>query len=61
MKSLLNKSAAREYMLAQSKNLRAGKFTRVSKSFMDAAEASLKNRICEMVKQHPSIGKTLKW
>ncbi len=39
---------------------RAGKFTRVSKDFLDRIEAITKRAIVSEVRRHPSVGKTLK-
>lgn len=60
MKTLLNKAAAREYALEQSRLQRNGRFTRVSKSFVDGLDAVLRTVIAERVRRHPGIGKTLK-
>jgi hypothetical protein len=60
MKSLLNKSACREYALTQSANLRNGRFTRVSEDLIEELESYVRQKIAGMVHRAPSIGKTLK-
>lgn len=56
---LINISHTKQYALDQSKLTRQGKFTRVSKDFLDRIEAKLRNVIAAEVKAHPSVGKTL--
>ena len=41
------------------KQTRAKGFNRVSSSFLDFVEATVKNAIISRVKQQPSVGKTL--
>lgn len=60
MSNLLNKSATKQYALRVSKELRAGKFKRVSKRFLDDLEDTLRRTISSRVQAHPSIGVTLK-
>lgn len=60
MRTLLNKSAVREYALAQSRNLRDGRFTRVSSEFLDELEGHVRAAIAARVHRAPSVGKTLK-
>lgn len=59
MKSVLNKAACREYALEQSKQLRNGRFKRVSKDFLDMLESSLRAKIAAEVHRAPSVGITL--
>jgi len=58
-RSLLNRSAVKDYALSLSSTNRAGKFTRVSKKFLDRMEASFKVHVNDAVHRHPSVGKTL--
>lgn len=60
MRSLLNRAACKEYALEQSRNLRNGRFTRVSKEFLDDVEAHLRAAIAARVHKAPSLGVTLK-
>jgi len=57
---LLNRSAVKKLSLHVSETERAGKFTRVSKEFMERINARLNNVIREEIHRHPSVGKTLK-
>lgn len=59
MKSLINKKACKEYALAQSQKIRNGRFTRVSKEFLDDLEALLRSSIAARVHRAPTKGKTL--
>lgn len=59
MKTMINKAACRAYALEQSKLQRLGRFTRVSKEFLDELEASLRNIIASRVHSAPGKGKTL--
>ncbi len=56
----INVSHVKSEALRVSKELRAGKFTRVGHSFLER----LDRRVCAMVSmevlRHPSVGKTLK-
>ncbi len=56
---LISPSKVRRHALEIAKANRAQKFTRVSKSFLDAVEANAKNFIHGRVMKHPSKGRTL--
>lgn len=59
---LINKAAVRKLAMAhiEERAKKGGrKFTRISQSFYDAAEGSLRNWIASRVHSAPSIGKTL--
>ncbi len=59
MSSLINKSAVRDYALSvDSAKIRG--FDRVSAGFFDRIEAAVRKEIEKQVKEHPSVGKTLK-
>ena len=61
MASILNRSAAKKFILIRFKELRAGPpMTRVSRQYLDKLEAWLKNKILNDINSHPSIGKTFK-
>jgi len=60
VRSLLNHAACREYALEQVKQLRHGRFTRISKEWLDELEGHLKASIAARVHRAASIGKTLK-
>jgi hypothetical protein len=60
MSKLIRTSLFKAYTLEVVKANRAGKFTRVSKEFLDRAERGLRTWIQEAVHRHPSVGKTLK-
>lgn len=58
-RSLLNRAAVRAFALEQSRQLRLGRFTRVSAGWLDDLEAQLRATIARRVHSAPSIGKTL--
>lgn len=55
----INKSAVKELALRCSKELRCGKFTRVSGQFLEEINARLAEHVAHKVKSAPGIGKTL--
>lgn len=57
--SLLCRSKVKAFALEISRTKRAGKFTRVSKDFLDRMEARFKADIHSEIHRHPSVGKTL--
>ena len=57
---LINRREVKRVALLMSDKYRAGKFTRVGKSFLERIEAKANNMIEAEVRSHPSIGKTLK-
>lgn len=57
--SLLNKSKVRAYALEQSRNLRNGRFKRVSKEFIDELEITVRQTIAARVHRAPTKGVTL--
>tara|TARA_R100000458_G_scaffold31613_1_gene29009 strand:+ start:2066 stop:2248 length:183 start_codon:yes stop_codon:yes gene_type:complete len=60
MKNIISRSNVKKLALEVSAQHRAGKFTRVSKDFLDRIEAITKRAIVSEVRRHPSVGKTLK-
>ena len=56
---LLNRSAVKKRALLLSRDTRAGKFTRVSKEFLERINAVVDATIRSEVHRHPSVGKTL--
>jgi len=58
MKSLLNRSACKQFALECAKN-RFHKFTRVSKEFLESIEFNVMATIRQKVAGMPSKGKTL--
>jgi hypothetical protein len=56
---IVSPSKIRDLALAVSKEARQGKFTRVSKDFLDRIEAKTYALVVAEVKAHPSVGKTL--
>lgn len=56
----INRSSVRRFALDYSKTNRAGKFTRVGKSFFERVDAKIRNIISSEVQSHPTVGKTLK-
>lgn len=60
MNNIINRSAVKKLALQLSRDTRAGKFTRVSKEFLDKVNVRLESIIRTEVQSHPSIGKTLK-
>ena len=60
MARLINVTEVKRLALAVSQQQRNGKFTRVSKQFLDRIESKVSVAIAYEVGTHPSIGKTLK-
>lgn len=56
---LLNRSNVKKAALDIAQKERAGKFTRVSKRFLERINDMTLNQIRAEVKRHPSLGKTL--
>jgi hypothetical protein len=56
---LVNRKAVRQLSLDCSTKYRSGKFTRVSKSFLEKIDHAVRQAVEIEVKSHPSIGKTL--
>lgn len=55
----INATRVKKLALEVAKQTRAKGFNRVSSSFLDFVEATVKNAIISRVKQQPSVGKTL--
>lgn len=60
MKNIISRANVKKLALEVSQQNRAGKFTRVSKDFLDRIEAITKRAIVSEVQRHPSVGITLK-
>ena len=61
MANILNRVAARKFVLIRFKELRAGPpITRVSQEYLNNLEAWIKNKIIKDIESHPSIGVTFK-
>lgn len=60
MTTITSPSKVRALALDHSKAMRGGKFTRVSKSFLDRIEAKCRAIVQAEVHAHPSVGRTLK-
>ena len=60
MTSITSPSKVRAYALEASREMRGGKFTRVSKEFLDRMESKLRAIVRDEVHRHPSVGRTLK-
>jgi len=58
--NMIKRSAVRAFAMEVSQLARAGKFTRVSRDFLDVVDRRLAEIVESMVKSHPSKGKTLK-
>lgn len=58
-KTLTSPTHVKRYALDVSTTCRGGKFSRVSKRFLDRIEANTRNFVAAQVKAHPSVGKTL--
>ena len=58
--TLINRAAVKKAALDASQSTRNGKFTRVSKEFLEGINAEVLAMIRGRVHRHPSIGKTLK-
>jgi hypothetical protein len=56
----INRRAVRQLALDYAKANRAGRFTRLGKSFFERIDAKVRNIVTSEVQSHPSIGKTLK-
>lgn len=59
MKAILNRSACRQLLLQIAHDRWPGKFTRVSQEMLDFLETSLRSECRELVRTHPTLGKTL--
>jgi hypothetical protein len=58
-RTLINAAAVKQYALDASTSDRGGKFTRVSKTFLNDVEANVQRMVRRLVQAHPSKGKTL--
>ena len=56
---LINRSAVKKMAIQLSKDIRAGKFTRVSVEFLERVNAATDAYIRQAVHSHPGVGKTL--
>lgn len=56
---LINRKAVRELSLRMSQELRQGRFTRVSESFLDEIENIVRESLASRIHRAPGIGKTL--
>jgi hypothetical protein len=56
---MINRNACKVHALTLSRELRNGKFTRISAEFLDDIESMVRNRIEHTVRTAPSMGKTL--
>jgi hypothetical protein len=56
---LLNVKAVKEEALENSKRFKGGKFTQVSKHFIEEVEEDVRMLIYRKVMSHPSKGKTI--
>jgi hypothetical protein len=56
----INRRTVRKLALDYAAANRAGRFTRVGKSFFERVDARLRNIVTSEVQSHPSICKTLK-
>lgn len=57
--SLINRQAVELLALDFSQKMRRGKFTRVSKEFLDDIEAQVRTMVNHRVHRAPGVGKTL--
>lgn len=57
---LVNRSAARNFLLEHAAHHRAHKFTRVADSVYDQLESALRDKCRAIVNGQPSIGKTIR-
>ena len=60
MTSITSPSKVRAYALEAAAEMRGGKFTRVSKEFLDRIEVKVRNVVAQEIHAHPSVGRTLK-
>ena len=61
MNGLLNRKAAKKFILDKAADIRIGwPCSRVSKEGLDVIEAKLRMMIISMVEGHPSVGKTFR-
>jgi len=60
MTTIISPTKLRQFALECSKEMRGGKFTRVSKEFTDRIEAKVRAIVRAEVHSHPSVGCTLK-
>jgi len=58
--NLINRTAVKSLALAASADSRGGKFTRVSKDFLDRIETKVRILTVNEVRAHPSCGVTLR-
>jgi len=59
MHGLINRKGVREFALEEAEK-RHHKFTRVDRGLLDAAEAVVKKYVADIVRAHPTNGKTLR-
>lgn len=59
MAKLINRAAVKKRALELAAMGRPGRFTRVSKSFLDAADDAMENYLLRYISTHPTSGKTL--
>jgi len=57
--NLINRTNVKKLALEYSTKHRSGKFTRVSKSFLDAVEYKVLGIVMDSVRFHPTVGKTI--
>ena len=57
--SLINRATVETLALDLSEKMRRGKFTRVSKEFLDEIEAQVRSMVVSRVHRAPGVGKTL--
>jgi hypothetical protein len=56
---LINRAACKKAILAVAEDTRSHKFTRVGSDTLEYLEADLLNTIKDLVRRHPSLGKTI--
>lgn len=56
---LINRTAVRDLALLYSRQMRNGRFTRVSENFLDGIEDLVRASVASRVHRAPSVGKTL--
>jgi hypothetical protein len=62
MSSLINKAAAKKYLLERAKALRPSHpFTRVSAESLENLDLAIRNLCDSHIRQHPAVGQTLKF
>jgi hypothetical protein len=57
---LINQKKVKQFALGKSESLRNGKFTRVSKEFLNEMDSLLRAKIIEYIQRLPSVGCTIK-